>query len=201
VDAAAWRGALEARFDVDHFLRWLAVNTVIANWDAYGTFAHNYYLYGDPAAGGRLRWIPWDHNFAFGGVPSFGAPVGVPPEFARGGIRAAGPFFGGDVLHRNAGDRWPLIGRLLADDVYAARYRTQLQHALGGLVEPGAFERRARDLHRMITPAVVGEQGERPTHSTISSREAFVRALDGAEGLVARLRARQEAVRSALSRQ
>jgi hypothetical protein len=103
------------------------------------------------------------------------------------------------VLHRSAGDGWPLISRLLADDVYAARYRAHLQQALGGLLEPDAFERRARDLHRMITPAVIGDQGERPTHSTIGSREAFARALDGNEGLVARVRARQEAVRSALA--
>jgi spore coat protein H len=198
-DPAAWRAALEARFDADHFLRWLAVNTVIANWDSYGMFAHNYYLYGDPAAGGRLRWIPWDHNFAFGGVPSFGPPGGVLPGFARGGIPGASPFGGGDVLHRSAGDGWPLISRLLADDVYAARYRAHLQHALGGLLEPGAFERRARELHRMITPAAVGGQGERPTHSTIGSRQAFEGALDGADGLVARLRTRQEAVRSALA--
>jgi hypothetical protein len=198
-DPVAWRAALEARFDADHFLRWLAVNTVISNWDAYGTFAHNYYLYGDPAAGGRLRWIPWDHNFAFGGVPSLGPPVGVPPGFVPGGIPGGGPFGGGDVLHRSAGDGWPLISRLLADDVYAARYRAHLQQALGGLLEPDAFERRARDLHRMITPAVIGDQGERPTHSTIGSREAFARALDGNEGLVARVRARQEAVRSALA--
>ncbi|MCA9540632.1 MAG: CotH kinase family protein, partial [Myxococcales bacterium] len=40
-DAAAWRAGLEATFDVDGFLRWLAANTVIANWDAYGQMAHN----------------------------------------------------------------------------------------------------------------------------------------------------------------
>jgi alpha-L-fucosidase 2 len=39
-DPRAWRAALEARFDVESFLRWLAVNTVIENWDAYGGLAH-----------------------------------------------------------------------------------------------------------------------------------------------------------------
>ena len=38
----------------------------VENWDAYGVFAHNYYLYGDPGQQGRLRWIPWDHNLALG---------------------------------------------------------------------------------------------------------------------------------------
>jgi hypothetical protein len=45
---AAWRATLERHFDVDFFLRWLAVNQVVDNWDAYGRFAHNYYLYADP---------------------------------------------------------------------------------------------------------------------------------------------------------
>jgi spore coat protein CotH len=68
-DRRAWRGRIERVFDVDLFLRWLAVNTAILNWDAYGAMAHNYYLYGDAVRGGRLRWIPWDHNMAFGAGP------------------------------------------------------------------------------------------------------------------------------------
>ena len=32
--AAAWRANLEQYFDVDLFLRWLAVNQVVDNWDA-----------------------------------------------------------------------------------------------------------------------------------------------------------------------
>ena len=50
-DAAAWRSELETVFDVDAFARWLAVNTVIQNWDTYGVAYHNYYLYTDPATG------------------------------------------------------------------------------------------------------------------------------------------------------
>jgi hypothetical protein len=40
---------------------------------------------------------------------------------------------------------------------------------------------------------------ERPTHTTISSADAFKTALDGPDGLIARLRARQDAVRAALA--
>ncbi|MFT6146826.1 MAG: hypothetical protein ACJAV2_004722, partial [Myxococcota bacterium] len=35
-DAAAWRAGLEATFDVDGFIRYLAVNNLITNWDVYG---------------------------------------------------------------------------------------------------------------------------------------------------------------------
>jgi hypothetical protein len=208
-DPRAWRAALEARFDVDHFLRWLAVNTVIENWDAYGVMAHNYYLYGDPARRGQLRWIPWDHNFAFGAQPFPGGRggrgfAGAPlPPFPprRGGAAQPGPMLaafggGGDVLHRQVNDNWPLVRRLLADDVYASRYRALLKEATVGLAAPAAFEPRARALHEMIAPAVAAE---RPTHTTVSSRDAFARALDGPDGLTARLRGRIETVAAALA--
>jgi hypothetical protein len=40
-----WRAGLEAVFNVDHYLRFLAINNAIVNWDGYGNMAHNYYLY------------------------------------------------------------------------------------------------------------------------------------------------------------
>jgi hypothetical protein len=228
-EAQQWRANLEAALDVDLFLRWLAVNTAIDNWDTYGIMAHNYYLYGDPAHGGRLRWIPWDNNMAFGIGPGFpggrppafarlggpppgaGAgfpqttPAGFPAPGARGGAPPPGgmpfPMLGGnrDVLHRQAGERWPLIQRLLADDIYAARYRGYLEHALGGLFAPQPLEQRVRELHSLIAPSVVGERGERPTHTTISSREGFERALDGPAGLLGQIQQRRDAIRAALA--
>jgi hypothetical protein len=63
----AWRAGLEASFDVDHFLRWLAASNVLVNKDSYGGQAHNYYLYRHSRRG--LVWIPWDHNLALRGSP------------------------------------------------------------------------------------------------------------------------------------
>ena len=64
-DRVLWRSRLEARFDVDGFLRWLALNTIVGNNDAYGGLsAHNYYLYGSPRHRDRLFWIPWDHDLS-----------------------------------------------------------------------------------------------------------------------------------------
>jgi spore coat protein CotH len=47
-DPDVWRSNLEAIFNVNGFLRYLAVNSVIQNWDTYGVMWHNYYLYHDP---------------------------------------------------------------------------------------------------------------------------------------------------------
>jgi hypothetical protein len=50
----------------------------------------------------------------------------------------------------------------------------------------------------MIAPAIVGERGERPTHTTVSSPEAFKAAIDGPNGLKATIAKRHEMVRTAL---
>jgi hypothetical protein len=224
-DATQWRADLEKTFDVDRFLRWLAVNTAIENWDTYGAMAHNYYLYGDPKNGGRLQWIPWDNNMSFGvgpggpgrgapGGPRFGGPGGPrggfgPPPGGAPGQQPGGPgepppFFammggGGDVLHRSAGARWPLLDKLMSDAVYAARYRQYLGDALKGAYAPETFAKRARQLHALVAPHVVGPQAERDTHSTVSSADAFKQAVDGPNGLIAIAARRQTAIREALA--
>ncbi|WP_372755560.1 CotH kinase family protein [Labilibaculum sp.] len=63
-DTEQWKSDLEGVFDVDHFLKWLAANTVIQNWDTYGNMTHNYFLYNDSTTN-QLTWIPWDNNEAF----------------------------------------------------------------------------------------------------------------------------------------
>jgi hypothetical protein len=176
--SAEWRSALEARVDVDLFLRWLAVNAALQNWDAYGVFAHNYYLYGDPAQKGRLRWIPWDNNFALtAGFGGFGAS-------------------GDDILQTQKGSQWPLISRLMADGIYAARYREHLAHALEGLLAPDAAAARMRQHHALIASSVIGE---RRSHTTVSSPAAFERSVDGPGGLREFVERRHAAIRSALA--
>ena len=211
-DAPAWRAALEATFNVDEFLRYLAINTAIEDWDQYGAMAHNYYLYGDPARRGQLQWISWDHNFAFGsgpmggrggpagGVPGRGGPPGGGPPGRGGPGRGGMPFgVGIDILAENVRASWPLINFLIDDDVYARRYRELLVHAMGGLYEPSAFDKRARELHALIASSVVGPNGERPTHTTVTSAKAFEDSLEGKDGLLQHIRDRQAAIRAALA--
>ena len=95
----AWKADLEAIFDVDTFLHWLAINTVIENWDTYGGMTHNFYLYNNPETG-LLTWIPWDHNEAL----------------------SAGGRSSMTLSMDGVGDEWPLISYLLADSEYHASY-------------------------------------------------------------------------------
>jgi len=62
-DSITWASNLEKIINMPKFLKWLAANTVMQNWDTYGNMTHNYYLYNDPSTG-LLNWIPWDNNEA-----------------------------------------------------------------------------------------------------------------------------------------
>ncbi len=110
-DAVAWRTNLEAVFDTDVFLKYLAVNTVIQNWDTYGRMTHNYYLYNNPE-NNKLTWIPWDNNEAL--------------QAGKMGGSAALDF--SDVT----ASQWPLIGYLYQDEVYKAKYDTYVQEVING---------------------------------------------------------------------
>jgi hypothetical protein len=190
-DAVTWRRGVDATFDVDRFLSWLAVNTSMVNWDAYGSLAHNYYLYGAPQLAGKLQWVPWDHNLSMqsGG---FGARTagGATTQSARA-----------ELFHESVGTQWPLISFLLSDPVYGATYRSKLEHAVEGLFEEGPGAERLRALHAVIAPYVTGAHAEMSTHTTISSAAAFEESVDGPSGLIAHFATRRARVREALSAQ
>jgi spore coat protein CotH len=173
---AAWRANLERHFDVDLFLRWLAVNQVVDNWDSYGRFAHNYYLYADPGRNGRLVWIPWDNNYSFGLSPILGHLAGMAQ---RGGAPAfqspvAAPSMSNDdVFFKNVGKEWPLISRLLADPDYMSRYRAHLRFALGGLYERDKLAARISEWQTLLAASV---KSDRPV-SIFAGTEDFPTAI------------------------
>jgi len=52
-------------FNLETFLSWLAVNTLLSNLDSYAGSGHNYYVYFRKDTG-KCEFIPWDLNEAFG---------------------------------------------------------------------------------------------------------------------------------------
>jgi hypothetical protein len=161
-NAAAWRSALEATFDVDHFLRYLAVNNTIVNWDSYGALAHNYYLYHHPTRG--LVWIPWDHNEALAGNPG----VSGSPGNARGGI---------SLSMNEVTTQWPLL-RFLADDpVYLARYRAHLRGVRDSVFTEPAMDALFESATALVAPFAIGAGGEQPGATYLSSAASFSAAL------------------------
>lgn len=207
-DAARWRQGLEQVFDVPHYLRYLAVNTLIQNWDTYGRMEHNYYLYTDPA-NQKVRWIPWDNNMALGGGMGGGmrpgntttanpntetATVSMPSDTTEdtGTTTTTAPAFngrnggggpGGNALSlaltaEEVGDNWPLIRYLIDDPVYQQVYREEVEKAMNGAFAIGPTRQRYQQAHDLIRPYVIGENGETSEATLLSSPEAFDPALE-----------------------
>ncbi|MFI3248465.1 MAG: CotH kinase family protein [Rikenellaceae bacterium] len=106
-DSTAWQEGVESLFNVDIFLRWLAVNCTIQNWDTYGVMTHNYYLYNNPSDG-LLTWIPWDNNEAFQSATGQYTII----EVSKVG---------------SVSSSWPLISYLYDIEEYEQRYKEYLQ--------------------------------------------------------------------------
>ncbi len=131
-DVPGFRAAIDRYLDVDAFLRYIATNAFLGNWDSYLGGSHNFYLYLDPTDD-RFRFIPWDEDLSLGsrmnqGVLDFNLPL------ARG-------------------DQ-PLIRRLLDDPATVARYRAILRS-----LATSTFRR--SELYALIDliESVVGPQG------------------------------------------
>jgi len=131
-----WRSDLEKVFDTDIFLKYLATNTIIQNWDTYGRMPHNYYLYNNPA-NSKLTWLTWDNNEAL-------------QSGKMGGSLAL------DFSDLSQGD-WPLIEYLYADDVYRAKYNQFVQEVIEGTFEANYIKQVYSDYTTLIEPYATSE--------------------------------------------
>lgn len=135
-DPATWRTNLEAVFDTDVFLKYLAANTIIQNWDTYGKMTHNYYLYNDSDSG-KLTWIPWDNNEALQTGKLGGS---LPLDFS--GMNAS---------------EWPLIGYLYADEVYKSQYDAYVQEIADDAFSVSNIQSQYSTYSALIEPYAITE--------------------------------------------
>ncbi|MEA4890671.1 MAG: CotH kinase family protein [Clostridiaceae bacterium] len=130
---------LEASFDVDEILRYLAVHTVVVNLDSYvSNMQQNYYVYEQD---GRISILPWDYNLAFGGFQSSDASavVNFPIDTPVSGVELSAR---------------PLIAQLLAVDAYKARYHEYLQQIVTEFFDSGKFSATIDQMDALIGNAV-----------------------------------------------
>lgn len=180
-NAPQWRSAFEATFNVEQFLKCLAINQSMTNWDSYGMMNHNYYIYADPSDGGRFAWIPWDLNEAMLIKSRDGAAE--------------------SIMLDQVDNQWPLIRFLLDDSVYRAQYRVQLQAALDGPLETTALFQKMDAYHNLIAPYVVGTSGESAPYTFLNGSAEFEDSLDATRnGLKPHIRSRVQAVQQELAR-
>jgi spore coat protein CotH len=113
------------------FLRFVALNSILANVDSFIGNGHNYYLFLGSASR-RATFIPWDLNEAFGLHP-----VSGPSRFQMQT----------SILRPNA-DPNPLVERFLNDPTFGARYRALCGELLTNVFVP---DRLVADLERLAT--------------------------------------------------
>ncbi|MEJ6613870.1 MAG: CotH kinase family protein [Saprospiraceae bacterium] len=105
-------------FDVDLYLKVLAVDVATGNWDSYIEHGRNFYMYQDSGSR-KFNWIPWDYNFALGGTfgSDFGGPGGGGPDEGNPNGNTLSEF---PVDMSNS--EKVLVNRLLAVPEYKERY-------------------------------------------------------------------------------
>ncbi|MEY3861327.1 MAG: hypothetical protein RIS50_1608 [Bacteroidota bacterium] len=160
-DVVAWRTGLEAIFNVDHFTKYLAINNAIVNWDTYGVMAHNYYLYNHSSKG--LMWIPWDHNESFSKSPGITGTTGGP----------TGPGNALSLTMNEVGMGWPLINYIANDAVYFEKYKSHMRDFKNGVFQQNTLDAMIDKYYDLITPFVVGANGEQPNYTHLSNDAAF----------------------------
>lgn len=135
-DEAAFIRAIEGAFNVDAFLRYMAVVNILDDWDSYPHTGNNYYLFNDPVSG-KFQWLPWD--LTWGGnaqAPLFG--------------RAGGELVG----------RAPLYDRVFAVERYRLKYVAYVDLLLRYWFNADHVSGLAQKYHRMIAPYVAQSTGD-----------------------------------------
>lgn len=151
-DLDSWKTTLESVLDVDGFLRWLAANSVIQNWDTYGNMTHNYYLYNNHDTG-LLTWIPWDNNEAL----------------------QDGKMITYDLDYSEIDDSWPLIYYLLEIDEYKTLYQSYLTNFINSVFITDEIQDLYESYSDLIREYVYAEESE---YSYLTRDSDFDNAID-----------------------
>lgn len=149
-DVEQWKTDLESLFDVDGFLKYLAVNNTIQNWDTYGNMSHNYYLYHDPADD-LIKWIVWDNNEAL----STG--------------RNALSFEMNEV-----NNDWPLISYIVAIDEYRTIYDNYIDQFITSAFESSKMNTQYSEMDVLISASATTEL---PDYTFINGSGAYTSAV------------------------
>ncbi len=162
---AQWKANLEALFDVSHFLKYLAINNTVVNWDTYGKMAHNYYLYNHSVR--KLTWIPWDNNEALSGSPGITGSTQPGPPTPGGGPT------GLSLSMNEVGNNWPLIRYLINDPAYLQQYKDALKGFRNTVFLQADMEALIDKYFLMVTPYAIGPEGEQSGYTYLTSAATF----------------------------
>jgi len=123
---------LEPIFNVNSFLKYLAVEALIGHWDGYSYNKNNFYLYKNTSTG-KFEFIPYDVDNTFG-IDWFNV------DWATRNVNS----------WASSQDR-PLTKKILSVDVYRKRYLFYLKQLLSNQFNPTNLTNRIIQIRNMVT--------------------------------------------------
>lgn len=148
--------------DIDNFLRFWAMESLIGFWDGYSNNQNNFWIY-DNRAVGKIYFMPWgaDDTLRSGGFPGFG-PRGPVSVYAEG----------------------ILANRLYHDKQTAERYRETMRWLLANVWNEPELLQSVDQFEALLTPHLHARQAGAPRAMTTvrtfvkTRREATEKELD-----------------------
>ena len=133
--------ALEEVFNVDTFLRYMAVITLTMNWDSYPFTGNNFFLFNNPVSG-KFEWIPWD--ISWGGnvnAPLFKREANEMSQYA------------------------PLFDRVFEVEKYRLQFAAYLDLLMREFFNYEKIYEVTRDYHMIIAPYISQGGGDKMFYS------------------------------------
>jgi len=119
---------IDANFEVDRFLRYLAMNVLLGKWDDYWSIGNNYYLYFNND--GKIEYFPSDFDMMLGeGFALFDTfNIGIYDwgNHNRELLQVLAPWITEDFLDQYASFEYPLVEKMFEIDEYRQTYEYYL---------------------------------------------------------------------------
>ena len=132
-----FKEALEEVFNVDSYLRYMAVTMLLMNWDSYPYTGNNFFLFNNPITG-KFEWIPWD--LTWGGDPAM-------PVFTRG--------------PNTISEKAPLFEKVFEVESYRRQFSAYLDLLMREFFNHDDIHERAKSYHDMISPYLSQGTGDK----------------------------------------
>ncbi len=158
-DPEKWKNDLEKVFNVKGFLKYLAVNNTVGNWDSYGQITHNYFC---ANLNGVINWIPYDLNLSF--------------QLKGGNNRTALTM---DM--KEVGNQWPLIRYIVDDPAYYSFYKEAVKEFIENTFTPAKMSEYINKHKAILLPNFTGVGVEAPPYSTLPNPQSFVQSVSDLE--------------------
>jgi spore coat protein H len=130
--------------DVPEFARFLAGQSLLANYDSILSNGQNFLLYLDPRTD-RFGFIPWDHDHCWGQFPYIGSAA----DRAHASVRR--PWVGQNRF----------LERMLAVPAVRQQYEAELKRLRETLFVPERLDRRLDEMAAVVRPWIAEESSDR----------------------------------------